>query len=490
MHKLIKLTIILVFLLAVISLLTQYHGSTDITEYKGVAKFFAGSYNAKIRASHSIVYGLIHAPLLIIFPNFLVMKIANILCMILIILSVYYISGKNKRALLLMVVSPIVWYMGPWIAPVQFSSLLFLWGFFFIKKFEKDSKKSYLIYSGVLIGLSWAFWNTVIFVLFFFLICFFYNKNINHFVIFLFSVILGLSPLLILDQIFYGFMFYSSTKFFFGVITTIFYGSIYLGQDMMLNSIFKYITSIFTIPFFTYILIALPFFAYTLFSKKFFKKNKRTIIFLTLFFLFLLNNPQIRYILFLWPILIIHLSKSLNKKQFEIQFIIFAIISLLVINPYIIQIKYTTNAKELTSLFSNFGEWKISALHQEQMIHQDLEELSKEFPNSTFIVGNNLDDYTCLANIYWGYEIKEFVSIQDYNLFLKNDSSLFYKKIKFTPKIQDRRQVWIAGGLDKSENDNTDYNSINLGIGINEPINLTNFTLVKNYSILYLSKKT
>ena len=141
MHKLIKLTIILVFLLAVISLLTQYHGSTDITEYKGVAKFFAGSYNAKIRASHSIVYGLIHAPLLIIFPNFLVMKIANILCMILIILSVYYISGKNKRALLLMVVSPIVWYMGPWIAPVQFSSLLFYGDFSLLKNLKKIQKR-------------------------------------------------------------------------------------------------------------------------------------------------------------------------------------------------------------------------------------------------------------------------------------------------------------------------------------------------------------
>lgn len=478
MEKQKKLAYILLMFIIFLSILTQYYGSTDVVEYTGAAKFFAGEYNAKIRASHSMLYSFINAPFVLLFNSFLIMKIINLFFLILIIISMYYISKKNKRVLLLMLASPIIWYMSPWISPIQLSTLLFLWGFFFIKKFENYNNKSCLFYSGVLIGLSVIIWNTALFIILFFIICFFYNKNINNFVFFMFSILVGFTPLFILDQVLYGFPLYSFTKFLFGIASSSFFGTIYQG-NLTTNSFVGYIS----------FLIMLPFFGYTFFLKKFFKENKKTVIFITLSFIFFLVNPQIRYILFLWPTLILLLSKSLNKEQFKKQLIIFLIISLIVINPYLIQIKYSTNARELSSAIKNLDKIEINSTSQEEIILNDLEKIIEEYPNETFIVGNHADNYAELAQIYWGKDVKEFVSIQDYNIYLDNDSTIFEKKVKFVPKIQDRRQIWLAGGMDKNENDKTNYQNITLAIGIGEPIELEGFNLTKEYNSLYLSKK-
>jgi len=459
---------------------TQLYRVADLYDYANVAKFFAGEYNAKIRTSHSMLYGFVHAPLIFLFHSFFIMKLTSLLFLILIIISVYFISNKDKRTLLLLMASPIIWYMGPWINSIQLASLLFLWGFFFFSKFNKDGKSIHLIYSGILIGLSWAFWNSIMFFLFFFIICFFYNKNINLLAIFIFSVLVGISPLLLLDQILYGFPFYSLIKFFSRAVTSSIYGSIYQGQGTLVaRSFANYIA----------FLIIIPFFSYTLFSKKFFKQNKRIVIFLTFCFLFLLVNPQIRYLLFLWPMLMLYLPKNLTQKQFKIQFIIFLIISLLVINPYIIQTKYSTNTYEFSSLFSNIGNWKINQVDIGELVKEDLNEIIKDYPNEIFVIGNKAEDYRFLAYLYWGENVKEFVSIQDYNLYLKNDTTLFEKKIKFIPKIKDRRQIWLAGGMDKNENDETEYEKITLGIGVEEPIEIEGFEPIKKFNSLYLSEK-
>lgn len=479
MEKHTKLLLIFLVILSIISLATKTYGSTDIGDYAGVAKFFAGEYNAKIRTSHSMLYGFIHSPLVWLFQSLFVMKLTSLLFLILIIMSVYYISGKNKKTLVLLIASPIVWYIAPWINPIQLAGLLFLWGYFFFTKFEKSTEKRYLIYSGILMGLSWAFWNTVIFILFFFTICFFYNQKFKFLIIFFLFIIIGFAPLLILDQILYGFPLFSTFKFFFGTFLYIFYGGIYPAKNLLYHSVGEILT----------FLLMFPIFIYTLFLKKFFKENKRQVIFLTICFLFFIFNPQIRYLIFFWPIFILYLSRSLTEKQFKIQIIIFLLISLLVIQPYLIQIKYSTNTTEFTSIFLNFGRWEISSINEDKLISEDLKQIAKEYPNESFIVGNTPDDYAYLAFIYWGKEIKEFVSIQDYDLYLKNESVLFEKKLTFTPKIQDRREIWISGGMSKSENDSTNYENISLGIGCGEQINLENFKLIKKYNVLYLSKK-
>ena len=121
---------------------------------------------------------------------------------------------------------------------------------------------------------------------------------------------------------------------------------------------------------------------------------------------------------------------------------------------------------------------------------EDLNKISNDYPNEAFVVGNNPDDYQLLAYYYWGDKIKEFVSIQDYQLYLENQTSLFEKEIRFIPNIQDRRQIWIGGGIEKSQNDNTNYPDIQYAIGLGKPVNLENFKLIKQDVLLYVSKKS
>ena len=478
MNKYNWIAIIIIFILILLSLLTQYSGHTDVQEYAGIAKFFSGQYKADIRASHSMLYSYMQAPLVYLFKSIFIMKIISLIFLILIIISVYYISGKDKKALLLMLFSPIIWYSSPWITPISLASLFFLWGYFFLNKYEKNNKLVSLICSGLLFGLAWAFWNTTFYILFFLTIVFFFNKKFSHLVLFIFSVVLGLMPLLLFDQIFYGLFFYSILRHFFGVIISSLYGGIYPGISRATSSFLPIII----------FLLMMPAFFHNLLRKDFFKENKKSIIFLILTILFLLGNSQIRYILFFWPILILFLSKSLSEKQFKIQLIIFAVISLIVIAPYLVQIKYSTNTLEFSSIFSNFGNWKLIE-NENKLILQDLNQIEKEYPNQVFLVGNNPDDYEILAFLYWGNKVKEFVSIQDYQLNLQGKEILFFKTIESSPKIKDRRQIFISGGIKKSSIDNINYDSIKLAISLEKPLDLEGFEFIKKYNILYLYQK-
>ena len=64
----------------------------------------------------------------------------------------------------------------------------------------------------------------------------------------------------------------------------------------------------------------------------------------------IISNAQLRYTIFFVPILLYHLIPLMTKKQFKIQLIISIMISLIIIFPYITQIKYSTNGEEITTL--------------------------------------------------------------------------------------------------------------------------------------------
>jgi len=185
----------------------------------------------------------------------------------------------------------------------------------------------------------------------------------------------------------------------------------------------------------------------------------------------------------------LYLPKTLNKKQFKIQFVIFFMITLLIVNSYAVQIKYSTNAEDLQLMIQNFPNWELSKTNQQESFKQDLNNLIQDYPGKVFVVGNQQNSYAYLARLYWGKQVNEFVSIEDYNLYLKNNPILFEKQFKPAPRINDRRQIWLSGGMQKNENDKTDYENITLAIGINEPINLEGFELIQRYRGLYLSEK-
>jgi len=487
-----KLLVVIFLLLILITLLTKFYGLTDITDYSDTAKYFAGKYSAKIRSSHSYLFGFLHSPFVWLTNNFIIFKITSLIFLGLIIYSVYLINRKDKRTLWLMFLSPIVWYMAPWINPIQLSALLVLWAYFFINKFDKENKIKYLALSGILIGLGWAIWDTIFYFGFLLALCFLYNKKLYHSFYFICFLIIGLLPRLILDYYLFNFPFFSMFKSTLGGFVNLFGGIYNVG---LLEASSSYVTG--GILMAILVFLTIPIYFWILYKPSFFKENKKIMIFLSLSLLLIFFNPQIRYTLIIIPIMVTLISRNINTKQFKRQIIFSLIILFLFIFPYIIQINYGINSNldygikgdDVQYTLQNIFNMNLSKNFKKDILKGDMEKIIEKYPNQTFVVGNVADDYQVLANLYWGGGVKEFVSIQDYNLYLENTNILYEKKFMPIPNIQNRRQIWFAGGMDKNENDDTDYENIEFGIGIEEPINLKEFEVVKKYESLYLSKK-
>ncbi|MBU3906867.1 MAG: glycosyltransferase family 39 protein [Nanoarchaeota archaeon] len=467
--------IVLIILLLLI-IISNYIGSTDVGDYANVAKFFAGEYNAKIRSSHSYFYGFINSPFIRLTSSFIGMKIMSIVWILLIILSIYYISKKDKRFLILSLATPIFWYMAPWINPIQIASLFFLWGYHFIKRYDENNNLPNLIYSGLFIGMALVFWDTILYFGAILTVCFLYDKKLSHLFYFMVFVFIGLIPRLILDQIMFNFAFYGIFRNFFGGVLNV------LGFTSGTGATPKSMIAILSV------LLLLPLFSYLLIKPKNFKENKKTVFFLVLSLLLILTNPQIRYTLILTPIILLNLQNILSKKQLKIQIVCSIIISLLVIMPYVIQISYSTNAQELTSFVSNLGNITLSKTFPEEIIRQDLNNIGKDFPNQRFIVGNLPDDYSYLAMIYWGDGIKEFISIQDYELYLQNKTVILEKEFHPILNIPERREIWIKGGISARIN-SSELSSVRYAISSETETDLNDFRLVKSYKKLSVFEK-
>jgi len=478
-----KLLIIIFVVLILLTFATKFYGLTDIRDYSDTSKFFAGKYFARIRSSHSYLFGFIHTPLVLITNSFIGFKITSLVFLFLVIYSVYMISNRDKKALWLMSLSPIIWYMAPWINPIQLASLLFLWAFYFMYKYDKTDRLKYLFYSGILLGFSWAIWDTMVVFIFFLGLSFLINKKLAHYFYFILFLFIGLSPRLILDQILFNFPFYTILKSTMGTISNI-GGGIYPSSEGWTSKNF--------INFFC-VFLAIPIYFWKFYNPLFFRKNKKTIIFLTLSLLIIFTNPQIRYTLIIIPIMILFLCKCLNEKQFKRLIILSCAIIFLFILPNIIQINYEIDNDidgiKINYFLGNFFNLELDKTITKELIREDLNKITQEYPNKKFIVGNSPDDYQVLADIYWEDKIIEFVSIQDYELYLNNNLILLEKKFMPVPNINARRQIWISGGIKKNENDDTDYENLRLGIGIREPIDTKGFKKIKKYNILYLSEK-
>jgi hypothetical protein len=475
--------IIVALILITLTLATSYYGSIDTGDYADTAKYFAGEYRADIRSSHSYLYGFIHSPIVKLTESFLVFKITSLIFLALIIYSVYRISNKNEKALWLIALSPILWYMAPWINPIQLASLCLLWGWHFMRKYDATSNLKNLVLSAFLIGLGWAFWDTVLFFGVFLAITFLLNKKTWHVLLFLLFLIVGLSPRLILDQAIFNFPFYTILKSSLGNFQNI-WGGIYDRPTGLTP--FSAITALIFI-------LSVPQYFWAIYRKEFNKEIKTT-IFISLSLLLILYTTQIRYFLALIPIITVVLSRNLNSKQFTKQIAIYSILIVLFVFPYAIQISYGINKSaegiQTSDYLYNPREIYLISEPYKNILSSDLNEISKEFSGESFIVEGSADSYSTLARYYWGEEIKEFVSSQDYKAWLNKEPELFEKVWKPIPKINERRQIWVAGGVSVNQNDETEYEKLKYVItfaGMNQTENLK---LLREYKELSVWEKT
>jgi len=477
---------LLLFLL-VVTLVSKYYGSTDISDYSDTARYFAGEYSADIRSSHSYLYGYLAHFFIPIFNSYFIFKIFSLILISLIVLSVYFISGKEKNAFWLIAFAPTVWYMAAWINPIQISSLFLLWSWYFIEKYSHDEKIKSLALAGIFLGISFAFWDTILFFGSFLIIWFMFDKKLSHLFFLLLFVLVGLSPRLILDYSLFGFPFFSILKSFFGTLSNAFFfgrGSSYS------SSIFSNLIS------FLLIFFSIPFLFWKNFKKEKLFDNRKTLGFLSFCLILIFINPQIRYTLAIIPIIIVLIVKDMNEIQFKKQIVSFIIISLIFIIPTILQIFFSfnqTNYADIASILIEKNSRNLGVVFESELIKNDLEKITQDYSGTdTFLVLGISDYYQKIAHIYWGNKIREFVSIQDFTLYYNNSTDIFSKKIVFIPRINERRTIWIGGGIGKNPNDLTNYSQINYALSFkNEnPSEIpSGFEKIKDYKILSVWNK-
>lgn len=468
-------------LMVIVTLATSYYGSTDIGDYTDVAKFFAGKYNANIRGSHSYLYGFMHAPLVWLVNSLIVFKLVSLLVLALIIYSVYVINGKDIKTLWLMLLSPIVWYMAPWANPIQLAGLFLLWAWFFIKKFQEKKEFKHLLLSGVFVGLGWAVWDTILFFGIFLGIIFLYDKKLWNSGLFLIGIGIGLMPRLMLDSVLFGFPFFTILKSSIGTLVNI-SGGIYsrASGHSLINAISLILA-----------LLSIPIYYWTLYKQQYINRYGKTIVFLSLCLLLVLFNLQIRYVMSLVPIMIVLVGKEISLKRYKRQIIISLAIVFVFIIPYVMQIGYGMGKNDSGADIEDFARNGMLLQNDSycKVLKNDMENIAEKYPDNVFVVGNSPDDYAVIARCYWGDDVKEFVSIQDYELAIGGEKELFSYIMKPTPKIAERRIIWFGGGMERNTFDDEKFAGIEYGIGISEEIGLKGFKLLEKHDMLYLSNK-
>ena len=339
-------------------------------------------------------------------------------------------------------------------------------------------------------GLSWAVWDTMLYFGVLLTIPFIYDKKVSHLLCLILFVFIGISPRLILNQNLFGFAFFDIIKTIAGNIVRTYSGDIHSGKSLDGRT---------WIDFILILLAAIPIYSYKIYQKEYFKGNQRSIIFILLGLLLILTNPQIRFVTIILPILIVIISQNMSSENLKKSIIFSLIILFFFMVPLFINLFGSivdSNVDETTPYLADFASYVKRINHLEynsefnkDLLSSDLNEISSQFPNEVFLVDGAIDYYAALGYVYWGDEIKELVSIEDYQLNKKNMSSIFSRRLSTRSNIPERRQLWLEFGIGSNPYDETDYSSIKYVIGTDGQVNLSNFKLVKRYNVLSLYEK-
>jgi hypothetical protein len=278
----------------------------DVYEYITIGKVLGGVDNLNIYVTHSILYSSIISIFLKVLPSMLTIKFVNLLCLILISFILYSYS-KDKKAFIIFIFSPIVWYLSIQITPIILASLFLLLAYIFI---EKGDKKSFII-SGICLGLSIAAYTPMLVISALFIITNFWKKKFNNVLLYLLLVFVGLMPRLILEMYFFGNPIYTFIRYF-GARAIISIGLHEGASDFNLFGTLKGILSLLAISPLIYKLSSL---------KKIGEQNKLYFVLLSMSFL-LIISPSIKYFFLLTPIIILLLSKILTQKEIKIHLVI------------------------------------------------------------------------------------------------------------------------------------------------------------------------
>ena len=292
----------------------QFH---DVYEYITVSKALGRIENLNIYVTHSILYSFIISLFVRIFPFLFTIKFVNVL-MIILISGIIYSQSKDKKALVIFIFSPIVWYLSIQITPIILASLFLLLAYIFMEKDEG----MYFALSGIFLGLSVASYTPMLVISALFILFYFWKKRLNKIIFYLLFVLIGLSPRLILEMYYFGNPVYTFIRYF-GARAIISAGLHPDASDFKLFSSVKGILYLFTIS---------PL-LYRIFSVKKEERNKLYFVISSLGFL-LIIAPSIKYFFLLAPIIILILGKILSNKEIKIHMILSLILIIILTHGF------------------------------------------------------------------------------------------------------------------------------------------------------------
>ena len=440
--------IIATLLIILLNIITLHFGYNDSFEYITNSRFITDDNPlTSIRCSHTCTYPFFQSFFTNISDSLFMLKAINVIWLLINILILYKITKKPKT-LLLATTSPIIWYMSTSISPTIITSTLLLLSYHFIKKYQKQKKVSLLIYTGTLLGLSTLMWDAFLYLVPIFFIAFFYNKSVKELLWTLIPTTLVFSLKLLFDLIFFNFPLYSLYRFLGTTYLTIFQMGVWAER--------------FTTPSMTTYLIMLvivsPLFL-LLFTKKQFYKNKPELIFIVLSSLLFLRIAQPRYMLILYPIIILLLTRYLSNTQIKLHTILSIILIPILLVP---MFTYTTEMEN---------------------IQDDIQQIADQYPNQNFIVGSESDVALSevLASLYYGDQINYMISYEEHQA---QQTGECYQSYTLTSEssLNNLREAIITFELCPIEKQELEYNYQIT----NAP--LQDQELVKQYTVLYLYK--
>ena len=449
--------LIILVLFAVFSTKIIFH---DTTEYIVLSKYLAGTNNVNIFTSHSIIYPFLISILLKFWPSLLTIKLINTLWIFLIGLT--FLLLDNKKAFLIFAFSPLTWITSIQTTPILPASFLFFLSFIFFKK----KFKYHMILSGLLLGLSFAFYTPMILLSFFFILIYFWNKNFKDFIVYIIAFSLGFLPRMILDFYYFNMPFYSLIRFFGTNVV------ILLGQHIQTNPI-QFLSSFHSFTKSLLILIAISPLLFKLYRINYIKYKKELIFLTIIFIIILFRVALIKYFILISPIIILLLIKVYNKNDIKWHILI-----------SIFLIAFLTSSYFLTS--SNL--YQISEDYNDDLIKNDLNNIFNDY-NTKYIVAGPFEA-TQFAQFIW-QEKPYFIWFQDYQASINNKSIIREYNINFDSNIPLKNQLQISAYFNRYDNktyDNKDFILVTKLSNENFP-ELSNFNLDKCYEVLCAYKK-
>jgi len=446
------IVVAIINLLIIIPIFTKKIFFADTTDYLGVARYFYGDLTSIIRNTHSWDYGLFLSFFLQIWNSMIMLRIINIIWILLTGYLLYKMYPK-KSVLLLWFLSPIVWFMAPYVHPLPAATFFITCAYYFIKKYETSTKKAHIITSGICIGAATVFWDGMIVLSAIFMLAFLTNKKVYEALYFLGGFGAAFSIKLLTDWVLFAFPLFSTFRqmgsgFLFVLRKASFDDAVHFnGLNYLL------------------ILIAISPLLITLYRSC--KEHKQESAYIFLLLAFFIFNNQLRYSIIIAPIALLLIAKQANTKEL----LIHTIVSVLVIS-YLIAPAFTYT--------------------QDEELREELEQIGKDFPNEIFLVGSGSkelrDDYLRFSSLYFGDDIKELVSWEDYDLAQRNET-IFYDVLLETDsqKINNLRNIRVTLGTSRVST--RTYEEVEYLITREKETTAEGFELIKEYEILNVFKK-